>query len=232
MLMVRVGVALIFGSFALWAQAPEASSLALPLFLTDSASLSSNENALVIEKSHLQPDGIVPRFSLSERSAPPLRFEIDPAQAPASRPRAARVSRGFEIRRKIHKYASIATLPLFISEAIVGQKLFNRTTSESDSLRGAHSALAAGIGVLFGVNSVTGVWNMMETRRAPHSGKRLFHGILMLAADAGFVVTAATAPHRERGVITNSNDASTHRAIAFTSFGVATVGYVYMLVTR
>jgi hypothetical protein len=138
------------------------------------------------------------------------------------------------IRQKIHKYASYASLPLFVSEAIVGQKLFDRTISEGDSLRSAHSGLAAGLGILFGINSVTGVWNMWDARKDPNGrGKRMFHGILMLAADAGFVATAATAPHHEdvQGV-RRTGDASTHRAVAFASLGVATVGYVYMLIAR
>jgi hypothetical protein len=142
-------------------------------------------------------------------------------------------NKGYDTRQTIHKYASVATLPLFVAEAIVGQKLFNRIATESDSLRGVHSGLAASIGVLFGVNTVTGVWNLRETCKAPNYRKRLFHGVLMLAADAGFVATAATAPHREReGVVSTTGNASTHRALAFASFGVATVGYVYMLVAK
>jgi hypothetical protein len=108
-------------------------------------------------------------------------------------------------------------------------------TGTNNSLGSAHSALAAGIGVLFGVNSVTGIWNMWDARKDPNGHrKRTIHGILMLVADAGFVATAASAPKREnnaQGVRING-DPSTHRAIALTSIGVATVGYVYMLFAR
>ena len=136
------------------------------------------------------------------------------------------------MRRKIHKYASIATLPLVVSEAIVGQKLLDDRSDHS--LRSTHSALASGIAVLFGIESVTGAWNMWEARKNPTGrGKRMFHGILMLAADVGFVATAATAPHHEDDDQRLSRDsASTHRAVAYASFGVATVSYLYMLFTR
>ena len=61
----------------------------------------------------------------------------------------------------------------------------------------------------------------------------MFHGILMLAADAGFVGTGALAPHREeRGGLPSQGNAATHRAVALTSMGVATVSYLYMLFTR
>ena len=154
------------------------------------------------------------------------------SQAPPAQTKSFSLSSGYFTGRKIHRYAGIATLPLVVSEAIVGQKLFDDRGNHS--LRSAHSALASGIAVLFGVESVTGVWNMWESRKIPNGrGKRLFHGILMLAADAGFVATAATAPHHEddHGEI-NDDSASTHRAMAYTSFGVATVGYLYMLFTK
>jgi len=78
---------------------------------------------------------------------------------------------------------------------------------------------------------VTGVWNMWEARKDPaHRKLRLLHGVLMLAADGGFVATAAMTPDIKRfGPITLSNDASTHRALALTSIGIATGSYLLML---
>jgi hypothetical protein len=154
-------------------------------------------------------------------SAFPSEPQTASSQVPPSRPKTFSYSNGYLVRRKIHKYASIATLPLAISEAVVGQKLMDRTGDESDSLRSAHSALATGIGVLFGIESVTGIWNMWEARKNPnHRGKRQFHGILMLAADAGFVATAAMAPGDDEGESQGSTRASTHRAVAFASLAL------------
>jgi hypothetical protein len=126
-------------------------------------------------------------------------------------------------------------MPLIVSQAIVGQKLMDRTGDESGSLRSAHSALTAGLGAVFGIESVTGVWNMLEARKNHvRSRKHLIHGILMLAADAGFVATAALAPGHddEEGQIRRNNRDSTHQAVGFASLGVATVSYVYMLIAR
>ena len=75
-----------------------------------------------------------------------------------------------------------------------------------------HAGLAASTGVLFGVNSVTGVWNLMEARKDPtHRKKRTIHGILMLAADAGFFATALTIPEHEGDFQTYQDNRSTHR---------------------
>ena len=141
-------------------------------------------------------------------------------------------SDGYRTRLKIHKYASYATLPLFVAQFAVGQKLYDGNAS--DSTRSVHGALAAGTAVLFGVNTVTGVWNLSEGRKDPnHRTKRMVHGILMAVADAGFVATGLMTPeseHGESGSEGGGTSRSTHRAVALTSMGIATVAYVMMLI--
>src|SRR5436190_16245768 len=74
-------------------------------------------------------------------------------------------SEGYRTRARIHRVASFATLPLFVTEAFVGQSLYNEPT---DGKRDAHLVVAGGIGALFAVNTVTGVWNLLEARKDPH----------------------------------------------------------------
>ena len=140
-------------------------------------------------------------------------------------PRAFEYSDGYRFRAKIHKASSLATLPLFATEGIIGQSLYSKPTAGK---KDAHLAVAGGIGALFAVNTVTGVWNLIEARKDPHHRKRrLLHGLLMLGADAGFVTTAALGPESEHGEVSSSRGA--HRAAAFTSIGLATTGYLVML---
>jgi hypothetical protein len=147
----------------------------------------------------------------SEQTAPP--------------PQAFEYSDAYRLRAKIHKASSLATLPLFAAEGIIGQSLYSNPTSGK---KDAHLAVAAGIGALFAVNTVTGVWNLLEARKDPnHRKRRLLHGLLMLGADAGFVTTAALGPETEHGTVAGSRGA--HRAAAFTSIGLATTGYLVML---
>jgi hypothetical protein len=153
---------------------------------------------------------------------------------PAPRPLAFEYSDGYRTRLKIHKYASFATLPLFVAQFAVGQKLYDGDPSEGT--RSLHGVLAGGTAVLFGVNTVTGVWNLAEGRKDPnHRTKRMLHGILMAIADAGFVATGLTAPESEHegGDIAHEGgegSRSTHRAVALASMGVATVAYLVMLI--
>ena len=242
-LTIRVTLTILFSAFALWAQTPGSNMFALrasePESLKAFASMPSYQwqgsktgDQFTFKLDSPQPFSDDKNLVLASNAPVLPGSPSASSQAPPTRPKAFSYSNGYYTRRKIHKYASIATLPLVVSEAIVGQKLLDNRSDHS--LRSTHSALASGIAVLFGFESVTGAWNMWEARKNPSGrGKRMFHGILMLAADAGFVATAATAPHHEDDNTGVSRDsASTHRAVAYGSFGVATVSYLYMLFTR
>jgi len=145
------------------------------------------------------------------------------------RPAAIQYSEFYNTRRKIHMIASWATIPMVIGESIAGQKLYDGNGSES--AKSAHGAFTAGLAALFGINSVTGVWNLWEGRHDPNGKtRRIVHSALMLGADAGFVVAASLAPDDDDGSFTS--DRSAHRNVAITSMAVATASYIYMLVTR
>lgn len=201
------------------------------------SALATSANA----QSEINQTGITPLQSATESVAElvppdahvPLLVDLaalaDPSalqQGGSPRTVAFEYSDAYAVRRKIHVYASLATLPLFVTEGILGSKLYDGEAS--DSVRSAHSAVAGGIGVLFGVNTVTGVWNMWEARKDPNGKKRrLIHGLSMLGADVGFVATGMLAPeHDEEG------NKSLHRNVALTSIGIATGSYLYMLFTR
>jgi hypothetical protein len=151
------------------------------------------------------------------------------APPPQTHPAAVTYSHGYEVRFKIHKYASFATLPLFATELALGQSLYNG--NDSGGKRAVHGAVGAGIVGLFAANTVTGVWNLWESRHdSDGKSRKMLHSILMLASDAGFVAATATAPHHERrGIVTFQDDRATHRDIAVASISVATVGYLIML---
>jgi hypothetical protein len=163
-------------------------------------------------------------------AANPLAFSYTARQAAAPRRVVAfEYSEGYKTRAKIHKIASFATLPLFAATWYMGQKVYDNP-GQSESDKGVHAFLGASTGVLFGINSVTGVWNLLEARKDPsHRTKRTIHGILMLAADAGFFATALTIPDDEGTYDNYNSQRSTHRTMAITSMAIATVGYVIML---
>jgi hypothetical protein len=125
------------------------------------------------------------------------------------------------MRAKIHRLASWATLPLFASQLALGAAIYD---GDSGWKKGAHAVVGAGIVGLFGVNTVTGEsWN--DSGR----GMRLVHGLLMMAADAGFVATSISTPSEHDG-LNFVADRDTHRNLALTSIGLGTAGYLIMLI--
>lgn len=152
-----------------------------------------------------------------------------PAQTPAPPPPpVVEYSDGYQLRAKVHKIGSFAMLPLAGAEFFLGQSIY---TTSNENKKSAHVAVGAAIGGLFAVNTVTGVWNLYESRHDPNGRtKRWVHALLMMTADAGFLATAAAAPESEHGQV--SGNRSTHRTLALTSLAVGTVGYLIMLIGK
>jgi hypothetical protein len=137
-------------------------------------------------------------------------------------------SDGYKARLRVHRDASYAMLPLFAAEAVVGEKLFKSPNAQG--LRTAHGWLNVGILGLFGVDTVTGLWNLKEGWHDPHGrARRLIHSLLMLTADVGFVATDRLAPSRRAVAAGNTSGAVTHRDVAVVSISAATVGYLIMV---
>jgi hypothetical protein len=165
------------------------------------------------------------------RVAMPLAVATDPQQ----RPRAIEYSDAYYTRLTIHRIGSYVMLPLFAGEYVLGKRLLDGGNVAS-WVRPWHGHLAAGIGVLFAVNTVTGVWNLAEGWREPEGRtRRILHSALMLAADAGFLYTASLAGEREDwesgdggGAFGSGNDNIRHRNAALASIGLSTVSTLMM----
>ena len=151
----------------------------------------------------------------------------DPTDSVAQRRRAVTHSDWYYRRLTIHKAASWATVPLFVTEYILGDKLFEGNASSGT--KSAHQAVATGIGVLFGANTITGAWNLWDSRHESQGrARRITHAALMLVSDAGFVATASLAPEGDEG----SEDRSDHRNVAIGSMGVALGSYLMMFLWK
>ncbi len=143
------------------------------------------------------------------------------------RPRAIEYSDAYYTRLTIHRIASYAELPLFGAEYVLGERLLHdeRTGFPPSSLKAAHAGVAGGLAVLFGVNTITGVWNLWDSRQDPSNRTlRIIHSVAMLGADAGFAVAGATGGNAKN----NLQDARRHRAVSVGSMALATAGTAIM----
>jgi hypothetical protein len=160
------------------------------------------------------------RGSLGE---PQSRCVVEVPDSQPQRRHAVEYSDWYARRLEIHKIGSYTMLPLFGAEYVIGDRLLNR--GEESGLKSLHVAVATGIGALFTVNTVTGVWNLWESRSDPAGRtRRVLHAATMLASDGGFLWAAAIAGDAEH----SGTGAQQHRNVALGSFGVATAGTVMM----
>jgi hypothetical protein len=143
------------------------------------------------------------------------------------RPKSIEYSDAYYTRLEIHRVASYAELPLFAAEYVLGERLLKeeRTGFPSQGLKTAHTSVALGLGALFTVNTVTGVWNLWESRNDPaNRALRLIHSVAMLGADAGFAWAGASGG----GAKQDLSNANHHRTIAVSSMALATAGTAMM----
>ena len=178
------------------------------------------------QTTELTPDqGNPSDASQSGTSAP------QPVPAPQPPPPPSPYSRAYELRKDIHKYASYATLPLFAAEYALGQSLPSEP-GRSGSMRGLHAAVGTGLVGLFFLNTATGGWNLWQSRHeTSHRTTRFIHSALMIASNAGFVATAASAPSHHNPS-SFDHDRTVHRNLAIASISVGTAGYLLALFRR
>lgn len=143
------------------------------------------------------------------------------------RPRAIEVSDAYALRLQIHHYASYAVVPLFVAQTVAGNQLYQSGSNDPQWAFTLHRIGAGGLATLFTVNTVTGVWNLWESRDAPQGRTlRLIHGGLMLASDAGFTYAGVKlGPEATRSFEKRRE----HRRIALISMSGALLGYGAML---
>lgn len=154
------------------------------------------------------------------------RFAAPAPLAPAARDTIVEYSAAYYKRLQVHRVGSYAMLPLFAFQFIAGTQLYDKSFAAPSWAKTGHRVAATGVAALFAMNSVTGVMNLYEGRKDPEDRKRkFFHAAMMLAADAGFTATGILADRAE----TSGDDRRLHRTVAYTSMGVATIGYLSML---
>jgi hypothetical protein len=133
-------------------------------------------------------------------------------------------------RLTLHRTLSWTMLPLFAVSYYTGTRLARDGRSNSPyAVRALHPWAATGAAAVFGVNTVTGLWNVWDARHDPEGRtRRLIHSALFLIADAGFAYAGSIGEQARN----DSQIRSRHRAIALSSMGVSTAGWLIMLIGR
>jgi hypothetical protein len=168
--------------------------------------------------------------AITSRLELPVSLRLEPDTVPRRRRKAIEVSDWYERRLRIHRYGAYATLPLFVFQAAAGNELYQKGSGAPGWARNGHRVGATALATVFTVNTVTGLWNLWDSRAVPQGRtRRAIHTVLMLASDAGFAYAG----------IKLSEDAEQSaearrkpRNTAYASMGVAVTGAGMMLLWR
>ena len=141
---------------------------------------------------------------------------------PQRRRRAIEVSEWYERRLRIHRYGAYAIFPLFAAQAIAGNEIFQDPHNAPDWARTTHRVGAAGLATVFTLNTVTGLWNLWDSRSATQGRtRRTAHALLMLASDAGFTYAGVRLSEQAENSVEKRRE---HRAWAYGSMATALTG--------
>jgi hypothetical protein len=153
-----------------------------------------------------------------------------PPPTPAQRVRAVEVSEWYGRRLTLHRRLSYTVIPLFAFQYAAGQQLWEKGDAAPEWARTGHPIGAVAIGSVFVANTVTGVWNLWDSR-AVEAGRarRYVHAASMLVADAGFVWAGAKLSQEAE---TDFDKRELHRTVALSSIALSLASGVIMWLTK
>jgi hypothetical protein len=178
--------------------------------------------ALVFQLAAAAPDTsrLSPRVVVAEQQQDTTR----------RRRRAVEVSEAYGQRLQVHRYLSYAMLPVFAAQYVSGAKLYDAQQAGGKPAPGwakpVHSAGAMTVAGIFGINTITGVWNLWDSRHTPeHRWLRYSHAAVMLGADAAFAYTGIKLSQEAENSFVKRDQ---HRKVALYAIGASTVSGVVM----
>jgi len=160
-----------------------------------------------------------------------LGEELSVFQDTTKRKRAVAVeySDAYNTRLKIHQVLSWTMLPLFALQYASGNQILQYGYAAPSWARTIHGPTATALAVVFGANTITGAWNLWDSRKDPSGrARRYIHSALMFIADAGFVYTGVLSSQAE----TSYDARQQHKNVAMFSMGVATASWLMMLLWK
>jgi hypothetical protein len=163
---------------------------------------------------------------------PPADVQVSPpatstdSAQPRPRPKVVEVSDWYSRRLTVHRYIAYSTLPVFAAQYAAGRQLWSKGSDAPGWAKTTHRVGATALAGMFTVNTVTGLWNLWDSRAAPQGRTlRYVHALTMLAADAGFTYAGVKLSEEAE---TNLDKRREHRAVALSSIGVALASGIMM----
>jgi hypothetical protein len=143
------------------------------------------------------------------------------------RTRAVEYSGFYQARLKVHRILSWSVIPLFIGSYVTGDQILKHRNDPPEWATKLHKPFAIATGSVFAVNTVTGLWNLWDSRKNPAGQtKRTVHSLLFIAASAGFTYAGTSLA---RDAVNREDRNRFHRQVALASMGVSVVSWGMMV---
>jgi hypothetical protein len=145
------------------------------------------------------------------------------------RPKVVEVSEWYSRRLTIHRDVAYGTIPVFAAQWIAGNQLYADSKSGAPSatwVKTTHRTGATLLAAAFTVNTVTGLWNLWDSRSVPQGRVlRTIHALSMIGADAAFTYTGAKLANDAEQSAAKRRE---HRQVAFSAMAVTAVSGIAM----
>lgn len=153
-----------------------------------------------------------------------------PPPTPAQRVRAVEVSEWYGRRLTLHRRLSYTVVPLFAFQYAAGQQIWEKGAAAPAWARRGHRIGAATIGGVFLVNTVTGAWNLWDSRHTEEGrARRYLHAASMFIADAGFTWAGAKLSEEAERSLSKRR---LHRTVALSSIALSVTSGLIMYFTN
>ena len=153
-----------------------------------------------------------------------------PPPKPAQRVQAVEVSEWYGRRLALHRRLSYTVIPLFGFQYAAGMQIWEKGAAAPAWARRGHRIGAAAIGGVFVANTVTGAWNLWDSRHAEEGrARRYFHAASMIVADAGFTWAGAVLSEQAERSIEKRR---LHRTVALSSMALSVASGLIMYFTN
>ncbi|MCC7055768.1 MAG: hypothetical protein IT355_21040 [Gemmatimonadaceae bacterium] len=223
---------MIAGLMAMLLAAADTTPHVAPLALDAGAVAAVVAGLPVVSPAALEPDRVAgpPPGAALAAFEPRLRWPVTADTVVRKKRTLVEYSEWYGRRVTIHKTLSWAMLPLFGISYYTGTRLANDGRAGSPGwVRGLHPFVAGADVAVFGINTLTGAWNLWDARHDPEGRtRRIIHSVLFMAANAGFAWAGATGEDAGEEL----EGRNRHRNIALASMSVSTVSWLIMLIGK
>lgn len=142
------------------------------------------------------------------------------------RPKVIELSDWYYRRLTIHRWVAVGMLPVFAAQWAAGQRLYDDSREAPTWAKTTHRVGATILATGFTVNTVTGVWNLWDSRSVKQGrALRTVHGLSMLVADGLFTYAGAKLSDEAEQ---SADKRQLHRTIALSAVALSTVSGVAM----